>query len=703
MADSTEHAERRLRVGVDIGGTFTDLIVVDAAAGRVYAAKVLTTPHDPAQGVLAGIAKALAQAGGQPGDVQSIVHGTTLATNAIIERKGARTALLTTHGFRDVLETGTELRYDLYDIFITFPQPLVPRRLRLPISERTRYDGQVLEALQVADLDAALATMAAEDVQAVAVCFLHSYANPTNERAARAYLAARAPHLHVSLSSDVLPEVGEYGRVSTTVANAYVQPLVERYLRQLVGALAERGARGAFFVMSSHGGTLSVDAAARLPVRLVESGPAAGAAAAAFYGRRMARRNVLAFDMGGTTAKLCLIRDGQPTRTTAFEVARVRRFQKGSGLLLKVPAVDLIEIGAGGGSIAQVDTLGLLAVGPESAGAEPGPACYGRGGTQPTVTDADLLLGYLNADYFLGGEMRLDAQAARAAVARGVATPLTLSEIEAARAIFDVVNENMANAASVYAAEQGVDLRDYTLFAFGGAAPAHAWDVARKLSIDTIIVPFAAGVLSALGCVLAPLAFTFSLGHMRPLDDVDWAHVNAAYAEMERQGRAHLASAGVQDGVRVVREADMRYLGQRYEVTFALPDGALGPAQVPAIQEAFYTAYRRQFGREIREVPVEAVTWRLTVAGPQPTVELGWPPGGRAGQSAEALKGRRPVFFASAGGYVDCAVYDRYALAPGAAFAGPAVVEDRESTTVVPPGARAAVDEYRSLVLDLGG
>ncbi|MBI4504824.1 MAG: hydantoinase/oxoprolinase family protein, partial [Chloroflexi bacterium] len=363
-------------------------------------------------------------------------------------------------------------------------------------------------------------------------------------------------------------------------------------------------------------------------------------------------------------------------------------------------AVDLIEIGAGGGSIAHVDELGLLAVGPESAGADPGPACYARGGERPTVTDADLLLGYLNADYFLGGEMRLAAERAAASVERGVGVPLKLATVEAARSVFEVVNESMANAAGVYAAEQGVDLRDYTLLAFGGAGPAHAWDVARRLYVRRVMVPFAAGVLSALGCVLSPLAFDFAVGHMRQVELVDWAHVNAAYAEMEAEGRRLLAAAGVAHDVSVERAADMRYLGQRYEVTFPLPgDGPLGPEQVPAIKEAFYVAYRRQFGREIREVPVEAVSWRLTVGGPPPAVALRWPE--RAGQRAVALKGRRPIYFAGAGGFVDCAVYDRYALVPGARLAGPAVVEDRESTAVVPPDARAAVDELSSLVIEL--
>jgi N-methylhydantoinase A len=695
--------ERHLRVGVDIGGTFTDLVLIDDVGGQLFSGKVLTTPDDPAAGVLAGIGKVLAQAAARPEAVGSLVHGTTLATNAIIERKGARTALLTTNGFRDILETRRELRYDLYDLFITFPEPLVPRSLRLGMPERTKYDGQVLEPLNAEEVAAALEHLAEQGVESVAVCFLHSYANPANELAARRVIQARQPNLRVSLSCEVLPEVGEYGRVSTTVANAYVQPLVECYLGRLVDALAERGARAPFFVMSSSGGTLSDEVAKRFPVRLVESGPAAGASVASFYAERTGTPRLLAFDMGGTTAKMCLIKDGRPMHTTEFEVSRVQRFQPGSGLLLKVPAVDLIEIGAGGGSIARVDELGLLAVGPDSAGAQPGPACYGRGGGQATVTDADMLLGYLNPAYFLGGEMPLESGRAAKAIHRGVGGPLKLSELQAAASVFEVVNTNMANAADVYAAEKGEDLRDYTLFAFGGAAPAHAWDVARRLGITRVMVPFAAGVLSALGCVLSPLSFDFVAGYMRELERVDWGDVNATYANMERQGREWLAEAGLAGGVMVSRSADMRYLGQRYEVNFALPaSGPLGTGHLSLIEETFHAAYRQRFSRDIREVPVEVVSWRLTVTGPRPALDLCWGRNGEAERGDPGPKARRLVFFADAGRHADCPVYDRYCLRPGTPLKGPAVVEDRESTTIIPPGARATVDDLNSLAIELG-
>jgi N-methylhydantoinase A len=702
MPETPETAGKYAAVGVDIGGTFTDVILVDERTGVVHAAKVLTTPERPEQAVLAAVKQVLTQAGTGYGDVRTIVHGTTLATNAIIERKGARTALLTTRGFRDTLETARELRYDLYDLFIEYPEPLVPRRRRIGISERTRYDGEVLTSLAEDEVRDALVALEQEDVEAVAVCFLHSYANPANEEAAAEAIAAQRGDLFVTLSSRVLPEIGEYGRVSTTTANAYVQPLVSRYLAGLAGALEEQGSRGAFFVMSSSGGTLSLDAARAFPVRLVESGPAAGVSIAAHYARALGIPNILAFDMGGTTAKISLIVGGEPTRTSEMEVARVRHFQKGSGLLLKAPAVDLIEIGAGGGSISCLDALGLVRVGPESAGAEPGPACYGAGGTAATVTDADLVLGYLNAEYFLGGEMQLDpAQAARA-VEQHVARPLGSSVTVAARSIYEVVNDNMASATAVHAAERGIDLRDFTLLAFGGAAPTHACDVARRLGIGEVRVPFAAGVLSALGCLASPVSFDFMFGYMREISQVDWSTVNARYAELEREGRQYLAQAGIRDGITVRHSADMRYFGQRYEVNVPLPGGNMGREILGPLHDAFYAAYRQHYGREIREVPVETVSWRLTVSGPQPELAVTWPTRDRR-DSARALKGHRSVIFPGIDAAIDCPLYERSALSPGDRISGPAIIEDRQSTAVVPPGACAHVDNGRILVISLEG
>ena len=693
---------RHIAIGVDIGGTFTDVILVDERTGKVQSAKVLTTPGKPAQAVLDAVTQVLGHGQASYKSIRTIVHGTTLATNAIIERKGARTALLTTRGFRDILETGTELRYDLHDLFIEFPTPLVPRDRRIGITERVRFDGERLTPLAEKEVHEAVEALVRENVEAVAVCFLHAYANPENEEAAARIIHTLRPELSVSLSSRVLPEIGEYGRVSTTVANAYVQPLMSKYLTELANVLRERGSGGAFFVMSSSGGTLSLDLARQYPVRLVESGPAAGVSIATHFAERLGLRNVLAFDMGGTTAKISLIIDGRAMRTTELEVARVRRFQKGSGLLLKAPAVDLIEIGAGGGSIARVDTLGLLGVGPDSASSVPGPACYGAGGVEATVTDADLQLGYLNADYFLGGKMRLHPEKATAAIDAHIAKPLGTNSIRAARSIYEVVNDNMANAASVYAAEQGIDLRDFTLIAFGGAAPAHVCDVARRLGIRDVRVPFAAGVLSALGCLASPVSFDFVFGYMRELKHVDWSLVNARYSALKKEGHQYLADAGIHDHVVQRYSADMRYLSQRYEVNVELPAGPLGPELMDRLHDAFYAAYRQHYGREIKDVPVETVSWRLVVSGPLPQLSVAWPSKDGADETG-GLKGRRPVVFAGSDVRVECPVYERAHLQPGATISGPAIIEDHESTAVVPPGATVQVDDLRMLVISLKG
>ena len=694
--------KKYIAIGVDIGGTFTDVVVVDQRTHAIHSAKVLTTPERPEDAVLAAVDEMLELTAASPDAIQTLVHGTTLATNAIIERKGARTLLLATKGFRDALETRTELRYDLYDLFIQFPEPLVPRRRRIGITERTLYDGAVATPLCTDDIRAALASDHAADVEAVAVCFLHSYANPANEEAARAVIEEVLPGVPVSLSSDVLPEIGEYGRASTTAANAYVQPLIDRYLGALDGALAAKGSSGAFFVMGSNAGTLSLDVARRYPVRLVESGPAAGVAIAAHYARSLDISHLLSFDMGGTTAKISLVTDFEPARATELEVARVKRFQKGSGLLLKAPAVELIEIGAGGGSIARVDALGLLSVGPESAGSSPGPACYGQGGEFATVTDADVVLGYLNPDYFLGGKMQLDRDRSVAAIDANVGGPMSVATDQAAASIFEVVNDNMANAAAVYAAEQGIDLRRYALLAFGGAAPAHAWDIARRLGIAQVRIPFAAGVLSALGCLASPMSFDFVFGYMTELRHVDWNHVNQRFAELEAQGRQQLNDAEIHDGITVTLSADMRYYGQRYEVTVPLSHHPFSEARTGAIEDDFYEAYRNYYGRRIDEVPVETVSWRMTVSGPRPQLDIAWP-GRTDGAGDVAPKGERAAIFPGAPEPVHCHVFERGQLPVGAQLSGPAIIEDHESTTIVPPGATLRIDAERMIILDISG
>ena len=687
------------RLGVDIGGTFTDLVVVDETTGAVRVGKVLTTSKDPAQGVEQGVQGLLGEAGVGHGAVRAVVHGTTLATNALIERKGARTALLTTAGFRDTLEIRSEGRYDMYDLFIDPPAPLVPRRLRREVPERLVADGSVLRPLDEAVARRVIAELVDEGVEALAICLLHAYVNPVHERRLAEIAREIAPALPVSCSSDVVPEIREYERTSTTTANVYVVPLMSRYLADLEQRMADLGLPGQLYVMQSSGGIALPEEARRVPIRLVESGPAAGALAAAQAARERGESRLLSFDMGGTTAKACVIDDGAPLVAREFEVARADRFKKGSGLPVRVPVIEMIEIGAGGGSIARVDRLGLLKVGPDSAGADPGPACYGLGGRLPTVTDADLILGYLDGDFFLGGRMRLDREAAARAIEEHVARPLGLDLTRAAWGIHRVVNENMAAAARIHGIERGKDLRAYPLFAFGGAGPVHCWQVAKILKVPRILLPFGAGAMSAYGLLAAPLAFDFVRTRHERLDAPDWPAVNALLDAMEAEGRERLTRAGVPaNAVVVSRVAEMRYLGQGHEVEAPLPAGRLSGGSVAMIAASFEAAYRALYHRLPQGVPIEALNWRVTVAGPAPLVRMR--PEAGATAAGHARKGTRRAWFAEADGYVDTAVYDRYALAPGAELRGPAIVEERESTAVIGPGGRCRIDEGLALVVE---
>ena len=690
------------RCGVDIGGTFTDLVVVDEVTGAVRVGKVLTTAKDPAHGVEQGVQSLLDDAGVDPGRVRAVVHGTTLATNALIERKGARTGLLTTEGFRDALEIRHEGRYDMYDLLIDPPPPLVPRHLRREVPERLGPDGAVLLAL---DEDAArrvIAGLVRDGVEAVAICLLHAYLNPVHERRLAELVREAAPSVAVSCASDVVPEIREYERSSTTTANVYVAPLMARYLEDLERRLTGLGVPGQLYIMQSSGGIALPPLARRLPIRLVESGPAAGALAAAQAARERGDSRLLSFDMGGTTAKACVIDGGAPLVAREFEVARADRFKKGSGLPVRVPVIEMIEIGAGGGSIARVDRMGLLKVGPDSAGADPGPACYSLGGRQPTVTDADLLLGYLDAEFFLGGRMRLDRAAAERAVLEDVGRPLGLDATAAAWGIHRVVNENMAAAARIHGIERGRDLRAYPLFAFGGAGPVHCWQVAKVLKVPRILIPFGAGAMSAWGLLAAPLAFDFVRTLRARLDAADWGALNRLFAEMEDEGGELLARAdAARASVRVSRIAEMRYVGQGHEVEALIPPGPLSADSLPAITTAFEAAYRALYHRLPQGVPIEALNWRVTVAAPAPALTFGGAVAG-GGSAPGAVKGTRRAWFAEANDWVETPVYDRYALGPGTTLAGPAIVEERESTAVVGPGARCRVDERRTLVVELG-
>jgi N-methylhydantoinase A len=690
----------RYRFGFDIGGTFTDFVLVDGVSGTVRTYKTLTTPRDPARAVVEGWRTLVGAADVGPDAVELAVHGTTLITNALIEREGAVTGLVTTKGFRDVLEMRKEMRYDIYDLLITLPEPLVPRPLRLEVDERVTAAGEVLRPLDLDELAQVAATFRAEGVEAVAVTFLHSYRNAEHERAAGDWLREHLPGIAVSLSSEVAPEIREYERTSTTATNAYVQPLAEAYLRSLGDQLRDEGFERNLYLMLSSGGITTLETAARFPVRLVESGPAAGVLAAVFYGRLVGDRDLVSFDMGGTTAKMCLIKDGQPEMASTFEIARVHRFKRGSGLPVQVRSIELIEIGAGGGSIARVDDLGLLKVGPASAGADPGPACYGLGGTQPTVTDADLVLGYLNPANFLGGRMELSVEAAEDAIRTVIAEPMGITTLEAAWGIHQVVNENMTAATRIHVAERGADVRRMRMIAFGGAGPVHADSIARALKMRGTIIPAGAGVTSALGFLTAPTSFELARSVVGPLDNARLEELEAVYASLEDEGRALLAGAGVApDEMRFVRQADLRHAGQGHDIVLELPFATLDGVDVERdIAPRFYDRYESVFGHAHRHLTLEIVTCRVTASGPLPalTIEAKETAGADATQ---AVRERRPVYFRDAGGFVETPAYERSRLTPGATFAGPAVIEEKDSTAVVGPGATVTVDAFLNLVV----
>jgi N-methylhydantoinase A len=691
----------RYRAGVDIGGTFTDLLLLDEHTGETIIGKILTTPGDPSVAVIEGLQALLAERQLDPAAISATIHGTTLITNAIIERKGAKTGLITTQGFRDALEIGREKRYDIYDIFLENPQPLVPRALRREVGERLDETGRVLIPLNRMQVLDVVEGLLRNGVEALAVVLLHSFRNPAHERIIREVVESEFPSLTLSLSSDVMPEIREFERTSTTVANVYVKPIARRYLNKLRTEVQQLGLRGDLYVMLSNGGITTCETASDYPIRLIESGPAAGALAASFYSQIKGLDHVISFDMGGTTAKICVIDRGQPMVTTEFEVARVYRFKKGSGLPVKVPVIEMIEIGAGGGSIARIDELGLLKVGPDSAGADPGPACYGLGGSAPTVTDADLLLGYLDPDYFLGGKMRLQRDRAEEAIHKQMAEPLGIDLTRAAWGIHHVVNENMANAARIHLVERGRDQRRYSLIAFGGAGPVHAYRVAEKLKLRQIISPPAAGVTSAFGFLVAPMAFDFVQTYLTTLRGIDFAHLNTIFAEMEVRGRALLRQAGVpEEAITVTRSADMRYLHQGFEINVPAPGGRLSADDTPHLQASFDQEYERMYKRLNPDVDVEALNWRVIVAGPRPAMQTQRTPGHTI-SSEPTRKGERPAYFPETSGYLQCPVYDRYQLAPGMGLRGPAIIEERESTVVVGPGARVEVDAYQNVVIML--
>ena len=684
-----------LRIAVDIGGTFTDLVLHEGDR-MVSSTKTLTTYPDPSHAVANGIRDLLE--GWPPERVIEVVHGTTLVSNSLIERKGVITALVTTEGFRDVLTSGKEQRYDMYDLFLVMPEPLVPRRRRYGVSERVLADGTVERPLDADQIRALIPRLRLAGVEAVAVCFLHSYRHPEHERLVADVLHEELPEVSVSLSSDVSPEVGEFYRTSTTVANAYVLPVVERYLRGIEQTLRADGLKAPLHIMLSTGGLATAETARRFPVRLLESGPAAGVLAAGFFGSADGSRNVLAFDMGGTTAKAGLIENGTPLIAREHEAARVYRFIKGSGMPIRVPVIDLIEIGAGGGSIARVGPFGLPKVGPDSAASDPGPACYGRGGSDPTVTDADLILGYLNPDFFLGGSMQLDVEAAERVLGE-LGKDLGFAVVDTAAAIHRVVNENMAGAARMHAIERGRDVRPFTLVATGGAGPMHAWGVARSLRMGRLVFPPNAGVASAFGMLTAPPSFEFARSLPAAVPAIEWEEVMAALDEMIDAGRAELKETGGDEARTSVNiRADVRYQGQGDSITVELTDDVRS-LDAGILIESFQSAYLRLFGSSPPDVDAEVLTWRVRVTGETPRSRID----AFISSTGDAQKGTRQMWFSETKGMVEAAVYDRYNLSPGVEFEGPAVIEERESTVVLGPGGLATVDESGNLVVEIRG
>lgn len=683
------------RVGVDVGGTFTDLALIDAAGAVRAVGKLLTTPADPADAIVDGTLQLLERARVALADVEQIVHGTTRVANAIIERKGAPTALLTTEGFRDVLEIGRELRYDIYDPFMEKASPLVERRWRRPVTQRTGADGATLVELDLAGLEQTVAELEADGVEAIAVSFLHAYANDEHERRVGELLRRR--ELKVSLSSEVAPEIREYERTSTAVANAYVQPLMQAYLDALEQRLRAHGFAGRLFIMLSSGGLTTPTVAGRFPIQLVESGPAAGVIAARDCARAVGSEHIVSFDMGGTTAKMCLVDGGEIPRASDIEVARLHLFKKGSGLPLKVPVVEMLEIGAGGGSIASIDEMGLLKVGPRSAGAVPGPVCYRRGGEDPTVTDADAVLGYLSPAQRLGGYLEIDVEAAGRAIERSIATPLGMSVTHAAHGIHRVVNEGMARAVRVYAAEKGRDVRRCSLVAFGGAGPVHAYGVARLLGIRCIVCPARSGVASAVGFLLAPARVDLARTQLTRVDALAAGRIAELYSDLERQAGALLADAGVAcEEIEVRRVVEMRYAGQGFEIPVTLPRSGPSTWTSRDLVEAFDEEYARLFDRGLPAVPIEAVTWRLTASGAGRELH-----GAANPEQVSGAPATRRAYFEERGDYVECAIHDRAALGPGARIDGPAIVHEPESTVVIGPSATATIDPEGNLILDL--
>ena len=688
-------SESGIRLAVDIGGTFTDVVV--ESAGRRHTKKVLTTPAAPEEGVMDGMLGVLTEAGLSVGAVGVIIHGTTLATNAIIERKGARTALIATEGFRDTLDIADEGRYDQYDIEIEKPRPLVPRARRFTVPERMDVEGRVRRPLDEAAVTALVPRLLAADIESAAVALMHSYANPAHERRIAALLREAMPALWLTLSSECCPEIREYERTSTACANAYVQPLMAGYIERLEALLDKAGFTGALYLMTSGGGLAAADVARRFPVRLIESGPAGGAILAAEVAAQCGERKVLSYDMGGTTAKICLIEDFRPHASRSFEVDRAARFLKGSGLPLRIPVIEMVEIGAGGGSIARVDALGRITVGPDSAGAEPGPACYGRGGSAPTVTDADTVLGRIDPTRFAGGRMPLDASRARRVLDEAVGAPLGLATEMAAFGVEEIVDETMANAARVHAIERGKVIGECTLIAFGGAAPLHAARLAEKLGIARVIVPPNAGVGSAVGFLRAPIAYERVQSRYMRLDAFDADAATQLLAELAAEAHDVVAGGATGQTTTELRAAYMRYVGQGHEIPIPLPNRPLAPEDGELLRREFERIYAEMFARFIPAAAIEILTWTVMISTPRVMPPaLGTVPPARAADPS----GRRPVFDPEFGRTVEVPLFWRPELARGDHLDGPAVIAEDETSTFLTGRFRATINAIGCIVLE---
>jgi len=692
------------RLGIDIGGTFTDFALLDQAGQKLAIHKQLTTPLDPSAAVIDGIQEILKKNNVPISDVSVIAHGTTLVTNAVIERKGVLTGMLVTSGFEDILDTGMEQRYELFDLRITYPEPIVPRNLRKGISERIHFNGDIETEIDMKQvLGATQELVEIYNVKALAVCFLHSYVNSSHESAVVKFLQNQFPDLYISASSEVYPNMREFERWTTTAINAYTRPMTDHYLQKLEGDLKELGFDGQLYIMTSSGGMLSPITARRFPVRLLESGPAAGMLMSAVQGKALELPNILSFDLGGTTAKGALVRDYKPLKSEQMEVDRVNEARKGSGFPLRIPVLDMIEIGSGGGSIAGIDDRGLLKVGPRSAGANPGPACYGKDGGYAALTDANLLLGYLDPDFFLGGEMKLDKRASEIAIEKNVGLPLSLSTLRASWGIHDSASEDIARAFRIHAAERGFDYRNATMVAFGGSGPLHAMGVAEKLKIPRVVFPIGAGVYSALGLLASPLSFELSRSRRVIVDDIDLKIFSSLFEALADETTNSLREAGVPNNeIHISRQIEARYFGQTHEIEVYLPQDQSIDDTFYNLRKLFEKRYSEVYSFAVIDAPIEIINWKVIASGPEPDFKMGYTIDSEKNTQLDlAIKGTREVYFEK-GGFQETPIYDRYLLTEGMKILGPALVEERESTCLITVGSKAFIDPVLNIIAELG-